>query len=120
LVFTGSFFPPREVTKSDVVHVWDKDLCRSWALRYRGETVKYGIPAGYYTPDDDMFTSGDKYPPNKCFCQGDEPCPPDGFQNISPCQFGMSFSQEVSYFYTIIKWVSRDNGIGGGLLEEAT
>ena len=38
----GSFFPPRDVTHSDVVHVYDKDLCRSLPLVYRKPVVKDG------------------------------------------------------------------------------
>jgi len=30
----GSFFPPRELTKSEMVHIYDKDLCRIIPLKY--------------------------------------------------------------------------------------
>lgn len=91
-VFTGSLFPPRDMTGEDVVELWDKDLCRSWSMRYRGDDVKDGVKVGIYTPDDNMFASGDKYPRNKCFCPGRQACPPDGFQSIRPCQFGKKIS----------------------------
>lgn len=38
----GSFFPPRSVTGSDVVHVYDKDLCRNLPLVYRKPVIKDG------------------------------------------------------------------------------
>ena len=38
----GSFFPPRYYTKADVVHVYDKDLCRVMPLQYREPVVKHG------------------------------------------------------------------------------
>lgn len=38
----GSFFPPREVTNSDVVYIYDKDLCRSLPLVYRHPVEKDG------------------------------------------------------------------------------
>lgn len=42
----GSFFPPREVTNSDVVYIYDKDLCRSLPLVYRHPVEKDG--EGYF------------------------------------------------------------------------
>lgn len=82
----GSLFPPRAVTGSDVVNVYDKDLCRVWPLRHRYEVTEGGITSGYYTPEDDVFANGDEKPDNKCYCPNEE-CPPDGIQNIAPCQF---------------------------------
>lgn len=39
----GSFFPPREITKSDMVYVYDKDLCRIIPLKYVEPVVKDGM-----------------------------------------------------------------------------
>lgn len=38
----GSFFPPRHFTKKDIVHIYDKDLCRSFPFEYKGPVVKHG------------------------------------------------------------------------------
>lgn len=38
----GSFFPPREITKADMVYVYDKDLCRILPLKYVEPVVKDG------------------------------------------------------------------------------
>lgn len=38
----GSFFPPRDITKSDTVYVYDKDLCRIIPLKYVEPVVKDG------------------------------------------------------------------------------
>ena len=38
----GSFFPPRSVTKADIVYVYDKDLCRILPLKYSKPVVKDG------------------------------------------------------------------------------
>nr|XP_023019391.1 scavenger receptor class B member 1 [Leptinotarsa decemlineata] len=83
----GSFFPPRYFTKADIVHLYDKDLCRTLPLQYRGPVTKHGISADLYTPPDTTMESVDKYPENKCYCPRNEYCPPKGLQNISPCQF---------------------------------
>lgn len=38
----GSFFPPRYFTKADIVHVYDKDLCRIMPMQYRRSVSKHG------------------------------------------------------------------------------
>lgn len=50
-----------------------------------------GIDADLYTPPANTFQTVDDEPENKCFCPGNEYCPPKGLQNISPCQYGKSF-----------------------------
>lgn len=104
----GSFFPPRYFTKNDILHIYDKDLCRIMPLQYRGPVTKHGwcycehfhiesnemyeifvgISADLYTPSDDMFETVSNNPDNKCYCPGNEYCPPKGLQNIGPCHFG--------------------------------
>lgn len=88
----GSFFPPRDYTKSDIVHVYDKDLCRILPLQYRHDEVKDGVTVGYYTPSDDAFETAEKNKDNQCYCPGvGNYCPPKGLQNINPCHFGKCF-----------------------------
>ena len=88
-LFSGSFFPPRDRTKDDMIHVWDKDLCRVMPLQYRGSAEKTGIPADLYTPPDDVFDPPSlETPDNECYCpEGPKTCPPKGLQDISPCQY---------------------------------
>lgn len=38
----GSFFPPRDITKSDTVYIYDKDLCRILPLTYQEPVMKDG------------------------------------------------------------------------------
>lgn len=38
----GSFFPPRAYTNSNIVYVYDKDLCRIMPLEYVRPVVKDG------------------------------------------------------------------------------
>ncbi|XP_014280530.1 scavenger receptor class B member 1 isoform X2 [Halyomorpha halys] len=97
----GSFFPPRETTKEDVVHIYDKDICRIWPFKYRYDMEKNGINVGYYTLDENTFTSGDKYADNKCFCPGRQECPPDGIQDISPCQFDAPIYTSLPHYYGV-------------------
>lgn len=57
-------------------------LRRNFLLFYR-----LGIDADLYTPIDTFFSTVEEEPKNKCYCPGDEYCPPKGLQNISPCQY---------------------------------
>ncbi|XP_015836616.1 scavenger receptor class B member 1 isoform X2 [Tribolium castaneum] len=95
----GSFFPPRYYTKSDVVNIYDKDLCRTMPLQYRGPVTKHGISADLYTPADSMFETVMKEPNNKCYCPNNEFCPPKGLQNISPCQFDAPVYLSFPHFF---------------------
>ncbi|CAL7951353.1 unnamed protein product [Xylocopa violacea] len=97
----GSFFPPRDQTGADIVHVWDKDLCRTMPLKYRGPTKKSGIKADLYTPPDDIFgRPNETAPENECFCSDDiSTCPANGLQNISPCQYSAPVYISFPHFY---------------------
>ncbi|XP_012270659.1 scavenger receptor class B member 1 [Orussus abietinus] len=97
----GSFFPPREQTGADVVHIWDKDLCRVLPMQYRGPVSKTGIKADLYTPTDTVFDPPSKTTPdNECFCPDDPgSCPPKGLQNISPCQYSAPVYLSFPHFY---------------------
>ncbi|CAG9794598.1 unnamed protein product [Diatraea saccharalis] len=94
----GSFFPPRAVTKSDLVYVYDKDLCRILPLQYRKDIYKDGIQTGLYTPPSSTLENADLNPDNKCYCDG-EKCPPRGLQNISPCQYNAPVYLSYPHFF---------------------
>ncbi|XP_051154988.1 scavenger receptor class B member 1 [Leptopilina boulardi] len=97
----GSFFPPRDVTGENIVHVWDKDLCRILPIEYRGPSDKDGIRADLYTPADNVFDPpSNKTPDNECFCPEDpSTCPPKGLQDISPCQYSAPVYLSYPHFY---------------------
>lgn len=96
----GSFFPPRKYTHSDIVNIYDKDICRIIPLQFRGMTSKNGIEAGIYTPPDNVFELPEKQPDNKCFCGPEnETCPAKGLQNIAPCQYGIPAYLSFPHFY---------------------
>ncbi|GBP20291.1 Scavenger receptor class B member 1 [Eumeta japonica] len=94
----GSFFPPRDITKSDIVHLYDKDLCRIMPLKYRKQVYKDSIKADLYTPPSSTFENADTNPDNKCYCLN-EACPPRGLQNISPCQYNAPVYLSFPHFY---------------------
>ncbi|XP_014467829.1 PREDICTED: scavenger receptor class B member 1-like [Dinoponera quadriceps] len=97
----GSFFPPRDITGSDIVYIYDKDLCRIWPMQYRCPVVKTGIKADLYTPADWIFNHPtESAPENKCFCPDNSAdCPLQGLQDISPCQFNAPIYISFPHFY---------------------
>ncbi|XP_045458032.1 scavenger receptor class B member 1 [Melitaea cinxia] len=94
----GSFFPPKLIAKSDIVYVYDKDLCRIMPFKYRKSLYKEGIQAGLYTPPSNFLENADINEANKCYCQNDK-CPPRGIQNISPCQYNAPVYLSYPHFY---------------------
>ncbi|XP_029672759.1 scavenger receptor class B member 1 [Formica exsecta] len=96
----GSFFPPRDQTGADIIHVWDKDLCRTLPLQYRGPVEKTGIKADLYTPPDVVFGQPNETTENECFCSdGINNCPLQGLQDISPCQYSAPVYLSFPHFY---------------------
>lgn len=82
--------------------MWDKDLCRTLPLQYRGPVEKTGIKADLYTPPDVVFGQPDETTENECFCSdGINNCPLQGLQDISPCQYSECFSEK--YFEKLTK-----------------
>lgn len=82
----GSFFPPREFTKSDMRYVYDKDLCRIIPLEYIRTVYKDGIPADLYEMPENTFGDSATNSNNSCYDTGDYKAV-KGLQNISPCQY---------------------------------
>lgn len=97
----GSFFPPRDKTGSDFVHVWDKDICRVLPLQYRGPANTNNIKSDLFTPPENVFGRPDETTPeNKCFCINDpSACLIKGLQNISPCQYAAPVYLSFPHFY---------------------
>lgn len=92
----GSFFPPRDITKSDIVYVYDKDLCRIMPLKYAEPVVKDGIDADLYLLPRDVFGGENK--DNECYNEANYKAE-DGLQNISPCQYGAPVFISNPHFY---------------------
>uniref|UniRef100_A0A1A9W4M7 Scavenger receptor class B member 1 n=1 Tax=Glossina brevipalpis TaxID=37001 RepID=A0A1A9W4M7_9MUSC len=94
----GSFFPPRDITNSDIVYVYDKDLCRVIPLKYSHGVKKDGIHADLYYLPEDSYGDSQHNPENRCFDTRDYK-PIKGLQNISPCQYGAPVYLSNPHFY---------------------
>jgi len=95
----GSFFPPRYFTKQDLVHLYDKDICRILPLKYKHTETKQGITVDVYMPPEDVYASIAGLPEHKCFCPGNQYCPPSGLQNIGPCHHDAPIYASHPHFY---------------------
>lgn len=98
LASEGSFFPPRDVTKADIVYIYDKDLCRIMPMKYRKDVYKHHIKTNLYTPPSSMLESALLNEDNQCYCEN-EKCPPRGLQNISPCQYNAPVYLSFPHFF---------------------
>jgi len=74
-------------TKSEVVHIYDKDLCRIIPLKYVESLEKDGIAADLFRLPNNSYGDSAHNPENKCY-DTSEYEPIQGLQNISPCQYG--------------------------------
>ncbi|XP_060656552.1 lysosome membrane protein 2 isoform X2 [Drosophila nasuta] len=94
----GSFFPPRDITKSDVVHIYDKDLCRIIPLKYVESVEKDGLKADLFRLPNNSYGDSANNPENKCYDASDYDAV-RGLQNISPCQYGAPVYISNPHFY---------------------
>ncbi|XP_022218031.2 lysosome membrane protein 2 [Drosophila obscura] len=94
----GSFFPPRDITKSEMVYIYDKDLCRIIPLKYDQTLEKDGIAADLFRLPNNSYGDSAHNPENKCF-DSNEYEPVRGLQNISPCQYGAPVYISNPHFY---------------------
>uniref|UniRef100_T1H2B7 Scavenger receptor class B member 1 n=1 Tax=Megaselia scalaris TaxID=36166 RepID=T1H2B7_MEGSC len=94
----GSFFPPREITKSNRVNVYDKDLCRVIPLVYQRSLEKDGIVVDLFELDDLAYGNSIAIKENECF-DDESFSPKRGIQNISPCHYGAPVYLSNPHFY---------------------
>ncbi|XP_068086311.1 scavenger receptor class B member 1 isoform X2 [Anabrus simplex] len=95
----GSIFPPH-ITKNTTLFVYDKDLCRLLPLSYQKEVETANGVAGFrFTPPKDVFADVSTKPENECFCPGGPPCAPNGFFNVSLCQYDSPILLSFPHFY---------------------
>ncbi|KAJ7392990.1 CD36 [Desmophyllum pertusum] len=80
----GTQFSPG-VTKDDTLYAFSPEVCRSFYFVFDSEVTVRDIKLYRFTAPDEIYKSGDVYPPNKGFCVPPH-CLPSGLLNISRCQ----------------------------------
>lgn len=106
---TDGFIYKPNVQKTDVLHVFNRDLCRSIPLVFEKDIVdKNGIPGYRFVPQSNVFGTPQENPDNACYCN-DPPCNvPSGVFNVSTCQFGSPIMLSWPHFFQADPKLLRD------------
>lgn len=92
----GGFSPG--VVRTDTLHIFNGQLCRSIPLVYQKNVRMGGINAYRFVPPPDIFSYGPANPENACFCSGGQ-CPPRGVLDMKPCYWGAAIAFSFPHFY---------------------
>jgi len=87
--------------KSDIIRVFNRDLCRAIPLEF-SEEIKdtNGLTAFRFVPPSNVFASPDQNADNACFCKNPNGCDtPSGVFNVSICQFGSPVMLSWPHFF---------------------
>ena len=97
----GFIFKPN-IKKSDILHIFHRDYCRSIPLKFDKEiTDPHGIPGYRFVPTSNAFGTPKENPDNACYCNNPGGCPdvPSGVFNVSICQFGSPVMLSWPHFF---------------------
>lgn len=86
------------VSRTDTLHIFNGQLCRSIPLVYQKSVLHGGINAYRFVPPPDVFNYGSANPENACFCT-DGSCPPRGLLDMKPCYWGAAIAFSFPHFY---------------------
>ena len=103
----GTFFPPFP-KKTDILHAYSPDMCRSYKLKFKSESVTNGLDVyDFHLPSDIFYNT----PDNQGFC--DEPyCLGNGVLNISKCYGGISgFVSQPHFLNADEKFIDAIDGL---------
>ena len=88
---TDGFAYPPNLSKSDKIYVFNRDLCRSIPLEFSEEIKDANDIPGYrFVPPANLFGTPQENPDNACFCNNPNGIcdTPSGVFNVSACQYG--------------------------------
>jgi len=88
---TDGFAYPPNLSKSDKIYIFNRDLCRSIPLEFSQEIVDPNDIPGYrFVPPANLFGTPQENPDNACFCNNPNGIcdTPSGVFNVSACQYG--------------------------------
>jgi len=97
----GFVFKPN-LKKTDIVRVFNRDLCRSIPLEFSEEFVDPNGLTGYrFVPPSNVFGTPDQNKDNACFCKNPNGAcdTPSGVFNVSICQFGSPVMLSWPHFF---------------------
>lgn len=98
---SGELWPMHMNATKDITF-FVSDLCRPITLSYEQPHELYGITGSRWVGNYRVFDNGQKYPPNSCYCTGDQSSCPDllsGVHNMSDCRYGAPAFASFPHFY---------------------
>lgn len=98
---TDGFAFKANVKKTDLLHLFAFDLCRSIPLEYQKDTEdSNGIPCYRFVPPANTFGTPEENSNNACYCNNPDGCNvPSGIFNASICQFGSPVMFSWPHFF---------------------
>lgn len=99
---TDGFIYKPNLSKSENIYLFNRDLCRSIPLEFNKEIVNAnGIPGYRFVPTANVFGTPQENPDNACFCNNPNgQCDvPSGIFNVSSCQFGSPIYLSWPHFF---------------------
>ncbi|KAI1286724.1 Lysosome membrane protein 2 [Halotydeus destructor] len=99
----GSSFHP-QVTREEILYMFNADLCRSLYFDYDHDSQVRGIPTYKFSLPDSFFQAPSRRPDNECFCTQPEGlksklCQIDGILDISQCRKGAPVVISAPHFF---------------------
>lgn len=98
---SGELWPSNMNATGDIT-LFVSDLCRPLTLSYQQPHSRFGVTGSRWVGDSRVFDNGQAYPPNSCYCTGDQSTCPDllhGVHNMSDCRYGAPVFASFPHFY---------------------
>ena len=92
----GGFHP--EISRKEVLHVFNGQLCRSLPLIYNKTVYHSGLEAYRFINPPGTFAYGPHRSKNRCYCSK-EGCPQRGILDMKSCYFGAAVAFSFPHFY---------------------
>lgn len=95
---------PLNMNKDAVFRIWRKAFCRTFPIKYIGETVAdNGLAAYKYTFTDDFLDTPETNPDNECYCRKMKKCLKKGLSDLTPCYYS-EWLYCYDFFFTRLRF----------------
>ncbi|CAG9794485.1 unnamed protein product [Diatraea saccharalis] len=96
----GSIFPPSQLDRKKILHIFFPNLCRRLPFVYEKDVEIDGILLLRYRLPSNVFDDPTNNPENQCYCEIDSAtCPPRGVINVTACTMGAPALASFPHFH---------------------